>query len=77
MKGIEMSDQDKDKDQYQYRVKISDGKNPQPATTVPTHDPKTAGEAYRDAKKYLEKGQEATLQRRPMGKWEDIDKDRK
>jgi hypothetical protein len=57
----------------QYRIKVTQPGKPD-AATMPTEDPKVAGEAYRYARKQLEPGQEVTLQRRPLGKWEDIEK---
>lgn len=57
----------------QYRIKVTQPGKPD-AYTIPTENPKVAGEAYRDGRKHLEPGQEVILQRRPLGKWEDIEK---
>ncbi len=62
--------------EFEYRIKT---KSPEGVElhTPETKDPGKAGESYRRAKKYANSGESIELQKRPIGKWETVEKETK
>ena len=58
---------------YQYRVIHKEEGKPDIEIGKHTDNPKEAGETFKQHKNQLEPGNSSSLQRRPYGKWEDIE----
>lgn len=62
-------------EKYEYRVGHHRDGKPETVTRV-TENPKEAGEQYRNTRKLAFPGDNVSLQRRPVGKWEIVESEK-
>jgi hypothetical protein len=66
---------DKDSD-FEYRV-VAHAKDRPESATKPTENIKEAGETYKHARHNVDPGDTVAIQRRTVGKWEDLERETK